>query len=382
MVRLSNSDNCGVSQHKLFSASSCSNAVATGTDGRGGGTVNGGGRGGGEFERGGGIRGGRGGRGMKRTCSSSDMNKLCKPADTSTCIGESTVRPTLEQCILMVNEQERQHLVQAARCRSAARRMLILERLYNSRDQYHSSLLPPAITREVAAWRGCGAELQALTHQLRTGAAATISKILDNGAIIPQELLRASTPAKQPPRLAASVEQPVRDLELEARLARRKWQQPYRDTSRMFCQSIPAGDTPLPQHLEDRFRVGTWADIPIYGVSRSMNGGYEYAQGTELHLIWDVDQSKLVGEGTNDVELVLKCVLWWKEELKHDEHFVPKDVDEPIRSEFKQFCQVSFCLCRCVHVFALTYLLARTHAHQRACMHIRTPTHTYYSTLL
>ena len=51
---------------------------------------------------------------------------------------------------------------------------------------------------------------------------------------------------------------------------------------------------------------------------KTANGNYEYAEGTELHLIWDVDQSKLVGQGTNDVELVLKCVLWWKEELKHD----------------------------------------------------------------
>ena len=33
---------------------------------------------------------------------------------------------------------------------------------------------------------------------------------------------------------------------------------------------------------------------------------------------------KLVGEGTNDVELVLKCMLWWKEELEHDKGFIPK----------------------------------------------------------
>ena len=34
----------------------------------------------------------------------------------------------------------------------------------------------------------------------------------------------------------------------------------------------------------------------------------EYPGDTELHLVWDIDQSKLVGEGTNDVELV-RC-LW------------------------------------------------------------------------
>lgn len=75
----------------------------------------------------------------------------------------------------------------------------------------------------------------------------------------------------------------------------------------------------------------------MYGISKTPEGNYEFAHGTELHVIWDVDQSKLVGEGTNDVELVLKCVLWWKEELEHDQQFIPKDIDECIRLEFTQF---------------------------------------------
>jgi hypothetical protein len=45
-----------------------------------------------------------------------------------------------------------------------------------------------------------------------------------------------------------------------------------------------------PQHLEEKFRVGTWANIPIYGISKTAEGRYEYAHGTELHMIWDVDQ--------------------------------------------------------------------------------------------
>ena len=37
----------------------------------------------------------------------------------------------------------------------------------------------------------------------------------------------------------------------------------------------------------------------------------EYPGDTELHLVWDIDQSKRVGEGTNDVELVrLFCTLF------------------------------------------------------------------------
>lgn len=35
-----------------------------------------------------------------------------------------------------------------------------------------------------------------------------------------------------------------------------------------------------------------------------------------------------VGEGTNDVELVIKCVLWWQQELAHDPTFIPRTLDE------------------------------------------------------
>jgi hypothetical protein len=73
------------------------------------------------------------------------------------------------------------------------------------------------------------------------------------------------------------------------------------------------------EELETKYRVGTFHGCPVYGaVINPESGCYDYLGETELHLVWDVDQSKLVGEGTNDVELVLKCVLWWKEELKHD----------------------------------------------------------------
>ena len=34
-----------------------------------------------------------------------------------------------------------------------------------------------------------------------------------------------------------------------------------------------------------------------------------------------------VGEGTNDVELVIKCVLWWQQELAHDPTFMPHSLD-------------------------------------------------------
>lgn len=93
------------------------------------------------------------------------------------------------------------------------------------------------------------------------------------------------------------------------------------------------------QELEDTYRVATYEGIPVYGAVKSQDGHvYSYAADTELHLVWDVDQSKLVGEGTNDVELVIKCVLWWKEEMSHDPHFVPTNVPDNIRKEFQEYC--------------------------------------------
>lgn len=263
----------------------------------------------------------------------------------------------LAESIEIMKEQERLHLTQAARCRSAMRRMLMLDRIAASRDQYHSNLLPPAIAREIAAWQACGKDVEMEIRASSAGAHATMAKILDNAAAIPPGLISAEKnlhEQKSRIRTALSPSTSFGDMltdkadagwdeELEKRLSRRRWQQPYeRDSCRdqvHLLSSIPAGDTPLPQHLEEKFRVGTWADIPVYGISKTPEGNYEYAQGTELHVIWDVDQSKLVGEGTNDVELVLKCVLWWKEELEHDKQFIPHEIDECIRLEFTQFCK-------------------------------------------
>jgi hypothetical protein len=91
--------------------------------------------------------------------------------------------------------------------------------------------------------------------------------------------------------------------------------------------------------LEDKYRVATYHGIPVYGAVKSEDGkSFSYLEDTELHLVWDIDQSKLVGEGTNDVELVIKCVLWWKEEMSHDPNFVPSSVPDTIRKEFQAYC--------------------------------------------
>ena len=180
----------------------------------------------------------------------------------------------LAASIQIMKEQERQHLVQATRCRSAMRRMLMLERIAASRDQYHSSLLPPAIAREIAAWQACGKDVSLEMQHSSNGASATMVKILDNAAAIPPGLLSTGKGVDQKPatRIKPTLSPSTSfgdmltdkvdagwDEELEKRLNRRRWQQPYergsyRDEARMTT-SIPAGDTPLPQHLEERFRV-------------------------------------------------------------------------------------------------------------------------------
>lgn len=50
-------------------------------------------------------------------------------------------------------------------------------------------------------------------------------------------------------------------------------------------------------------RVGWEKEAGAEG-ERECGGLAEYAGDSELHVVWDVDQTKLVGEGTNDVELV------------------------------------------------------------------------------
>ena len=286
-------------------------------------------------------------------------------------VGAANFKPVprmspLADSILAVKEQERQHLLQAARCRSALRRMLILERILMSRGQYNTiqSQVPSAVSREVAAWRACGNEISKHMDQtFHCGPALTIAKVLESAATLPADLLprdekgeaesglnetkstrtrlyRKLSPSPSRQDLLSDAAKREWGMDLEARLARRRWQHPYKSASRVASNAdIPVGDSPLPPHLEERFRIGTWNSIPVYGVCQTADGNYEYADGTELHLIFDVDGTKLVGEGTNDVELVLKCMLWWKEELEHDANFIPKEINTCVRAEFTDFCK-------------------------------------------
>ncbi len=51
----------------------------------------------------------------------------------------------------------------------------------------------------------------------------------------------------------------------------------------------------FPAEIEEKFRVGTYFGIPVYGALLNQEMQiYEYPGDSELHLVWDIDQSKLV----------------------------------------------------------------------------------------
>mmetsp|Transcript_48153 Transcript_48153/g.151067 ORF Transcript_48153/g.151067 Transcript_48153/m.151067 type:complete len:619 (+) Transcript_48153:254-2110(+) len=250
--------------------------------------------------------------------------------------------PLADLMILMRN-QEKSFLLQAARCRSAIRRMMALERIIVTRGRWGN--IPPEITSEVTQWRACSKQVERDFSVFQKGAASKIASILKEHDVgkwydMPSVEEYVTSPIGSPDHHSEEDETLTKAKKIKPSIRRVDG----RTTGKMqrgpsFGAGIPAGDTPLPQHLEDEFRIGTWYGIPIYGVTKTKDGNYEYAAGTELHLVWDVDQSKLVGEGTNDVELVLKCVLWWKEELQHDMDFIPPQVDLQTRHEFIEYCK-------------------------------------------
>ena len=173
----------------------------------------------------------------------------------------------LADSIQIVKELERQHLLQAARCRSVIRRMLILERIAMSRGQYQSKSLPSGIAREIVAWQGCAREIsQQMEKTFKSGAVLTMSKLLESAVTLsadlglnatkPSKLYRKLSPSPSRQQLLADAAGKEWGMDLEARLVRRRWQQPYKST--FDADSIPAGDTPLPLNLEERFRVATW----------------------------------------------------------------------------------------------------------------------------
>jgi len=132
----------------------------------------------------------------------------------------------------------------------------------------------------------------------------------------------------------------------EPRPATPTWSATHPDTPKVAVVS-PSKVTPDVQgswfadNIEKEYRVGTYHGCAVYGSlpKEGTNGlTRTYPADSELHLVWDIDQSKLVGEGTNDVELVIKCVLWWQQELAHDPTFIPRTMDEQTRQEFVEYC--------------------------------------------
>jgi len=244
-------------------------------------------------------------------------------------------RSPLSHILLMFKNQEQAMLLQAQRCRSAVRRLETLEAIMmNSREKQP---VASTVLSEVEDWNQCALEMQNKLKDIFGGAGKRMALLLGEKEPAEESALfggvKIDVPNKSDslPDLARMVDGGVAaHPHKEGRKTKLKL---------MHTASLPVLSSMLSPQLEERFRVGTWNDIAVYGVEKMKDGHYEYAKGTELHVIWDIDQTKLVGEGTNDVELVLKCVLWWKEELEHDLDFIPHDVDPETREEFIDYCK-------------------------------------------
>eukprot|EP00961_Rhodomonas_salina_P092066 1238994-Rhodomonas_salina.2 len=274
-------------------------------------------------------------------------------------------RSPLSHILLMFKNQEQAMLLQAQRCRSAVRRLETLEAIMmNSREKQP---VASTVLSEVEDWNQCALEMQNKLKDIFGGAGKRMALLLGEKEPAEESALfggvKIDVPNKSDslPDLARMVDGGVAaHPHKEGRKTKLKL---------MHTASLPVLSSMLSPQLEERFRVGTWNDIAVYGVEKMKDGHYgeapvacprsmrsascptftssnhartpcslplflppsfpsslapsrenthrphstaradvyhtaEYAKGTELHVIWDIDQTKLVGEGTNDVELV------------------------------------------------------------------------------
>jgi len=287
----------------------------------------------------------------------------------------------LAECMRMIQTQERALLVQASRCRAAVARLSMIQRLMAGRGM---AGLDAKLASEVTQWKTSTKNMQVQLGHALSSAGKEVADLLgekplgliateetgDLSSVTPEyhsedddKVMEAKGKAMDVPqgptirnKQGALVSQGPSQGPTTAPLEQEKQQGPT-----VVPQKQPVGaatwshvshahpSVSPPKHqvrvfspeVEAKYRVATFYGIPVYGavpVPGSNGSVLEYPGDTELHLVWDVDQSKLVGEGTNDVELVIKCVLWWKEELSHDPHFIPHKVPNHIRDEFKEYC--------------------------------------------
>jgi len=296
----------------------------------------------------------------------------------------------LAESIRMFATQERALLVQASRCRAAMARLDMLQKIMESRS------LQPKEDKEVDLWKVTSVSTQRQLKNYLGTAGKGVADLLGekslnamhadadldgmssvtpdysededtvtatkrrmqsvadgptirtkDGTLTTKSATNMQLGANTPPGELAKVLET--DEHHATGIGKQPTQGPYAPTTWSGAVGVKQrpsisppktlGKAIFAQPLEDKYRVATYDGIPVYGAVKSADGKtFSYLKDTELHLVWDIDQSKLVGEGTNDVELVIKCVLWWKEEMSHDPHFVPTAVPNDVRKEFQQYC--------------------------------------------
>lgn len=265
----------------------------------------------------------------------------------------------LAELMRMTQAQERGLLRQAIICRVAVARMATLQRIMLGREkEMNAGKQADQIQEELNNWKtrtldmqfslaGClntaGKSISDLVNEKPAGSYLSVTPkdymVSEESSAVEEVAPKPATATRpQPKKQEIKLEGPsVRtvDGKLKA-LDKIKVSE-----KKAVVPKVPDVQLSVfPQEIEKKYRVGTYHGCPVYGaVLDQTTGVYEYPADTELHLIWDVDQSKLVGEGTNDVELVIKCVLWWKEEMKHDPGFIPRSVPQDIKKEFTEFCE-------------------------------------------
>jgi hypothetical protein len=251
----------------------------------------------------------------------------------------------LTELISMLQAQESALMMQASQCRAAAQRLIFIQQLlYNK--VYSKGGEPKnqaEVEDEVVRWKVCTYEMHRQLNKCLQSAGKNFADLLGESKISLPEISPAKSAELQ--GLLDSAVTPDHHSEEDEDVKNAKVRKtailpPDGPTIRAIDRKRALEtQTLFSPEIDAKFRVATWHGFAVYGaVPDASNTVFEYPGDTELHLVWDIDQSKLVGEGTNDVELVIKCVLWWKEELNHDHGFIPSSVPESIKKEFREYC--------------------------------------------
>mmetsp|Transcript_89851 Transcript_89851/g.240075 ORF Transcript_89851/g.240075 Transcript_89851/m.240075 type:complete len:629 (+) Transcript_89851:97-1983(+) len=274
---------------------------------------------------------------IKSQTSFSSEKYLPTPSDAASNV-------PLSDLVSLLQAQESVLMMQASRCRAAAQRLLFIQQLLYTKV-YGKGGEPKnrdELEDEIRGWKAATYEMHRGLSKCINSAGSSFAELLGEPKLVLPELSKAS-------EFYAGIESDVTterhsEEDEDVAVAKKTKKISIADgvdgpTTKIDRKRAFDSQMLFTPDIEAKYRVATWHGLAVYGaIADKSQTIYEYPGDTELHIVWDIDQSKLVGEGTNDVELVIKCVLWWKEELQHDPGFIPAVVPEQIRNEFRDYC--------------------------------------------